>query len=55
MRLSTLVPFGLIVLCIAAPTASASAEYIDGDAMDVALRLDNELSVVQWDELFRAR
>ena len=55
MRLSTLVPFGLIVLCIAAPTASASAEYINGDAMDVALRRDNELSATQRDELFRAR
>ena len=55
MRLSTLVPFGLIVLCIAAPMAPASAEYIYGDGMELAMRRDNELSAVQRDELFRAR
>ena len=44
MRLTSLAPLGLIVLTIAAPMPPASAQYIDDDGTDVAMRRDNGLS-----------
>ena len=55
MSPKTLVPLGLIVFSCAAPMAPASAEYIYGDGMELAMRRDNGPSAAQRDELFRAR